>query len=128
MRCRRVVAARDRRHAKRRFGRPPRAPQGQAVSFSLPLQGVVCPEGLVGAPDAQACGLHRTQFSPPHSLHRPVPEGPAGGASPPPPPRGITSKPAPPHPTPPHPPPPPAPAPPRREPQETPPPHPPPPR
>src|SRR3989441_9304030 len=89
MRCRRVVAARDRRHAKRRFGRPTRATQGQAVSFSLPLQGVVCPEGLVGAPDAQACGLHRTQFSPPHSLHRPPSPGGTGGGgfAPPPSPR-----------------------------------------
>src|SRR5436189_1943463 len=68
MRCRRVVAARDRRHAKRRFGRPTRATQGHAVSFSLPLQGVVCPEGLVGAPDAQAYCLLRNQFSTPHSL------------------------------------------------------------
>jgi len=76
-----VIAARDRRHVKRRFGRPTRATQGQAVSFSLPLQGVVCPEGLVGAPDAQACGLHRTQFSPPHSLHRPPSPGGTGGVS-----------------------------------------------
>src|SRR3989441_11526135 len=116
MRCRRVVAARDRRHAKRRFGRPTRATQGHAVSFSLPLQGVVCPEGLVGAPDAQACCLHRTQFSPPHSLHRPVPEGPAAWALPPLPPRGTTPKPTARHPTPPHPPAPRAPSPSPREP------------
>jgi hypothetical protein len=76
--CRRVIAARDRRHAQRRFGRPTRAPQGHGSVFLF--RAVVRPEGLIEeAPDAQACGLHRTQFSTPHSLPSPVPEGPAPG-------------------------------------------------